>query len=149
MLTRKICPELVQVLNYVISDRDLMAKVVEKAIITSTQAFVFATDWQLLPGNSQSSFPQAGWHSRHREGCWREPSHKLREPHSSDQPHATASSARIPEVPPPRSLQREKQQWTGVLCFSPASVTCTHIKSRPSLAPAFHYLKTFNNKPRL
>lgn len=44
MLTRKICPELVQVLNYVISDRDLMAKVVEKAIITSTQAFIFATD---------------------------------------------------------------------------------------------------------
>lgn len=86
-----------------------MAKVMEKTT-TSNQAFIFATAClQLLPGNSQSSFPQAEWHSRRKEGCWREPSHKPPEPHSSGLPHGTASSARIPEVPPPHSLQKEKQ----------------------------------------
>lgn len=75
---------------------------------------IATADWQLLPGNSQSNFPQAGWHSRHREGCWREPSHKPRELHSSSQPHGTASSARIPVVPPPRSLQKEKW-WSSAM----------------------------------
>lgn len=60
MLTRKIFSELVQILKYVISDRNLMAKVMRKAI-SSTYAFIFATATsQLLPGNSQSNFPQAG-----------------------------------------------------------------------------------------
>lgn len=48
LLTRMICPELVQVLTYVISDRDLMAKVMEKAITGTTLTWKLPK--QLPPG---------------------------------------------------------------------------------------------------
>lgn len=58
----------------------------------------------VVPGSFRSSCPRGDWRSRRTEGCSKEPSHTPPTLRSSARLLETASSARTPAEPPPRSL---------------------------------------------
>lgn len=87
----------------------------------------FKTQTHDIPGSFQSSCHREGWHSRHREGCWKGPFHKQLVLHLAGQPLWSASSAKTPVKLPPHLLECTGRRGLVTTC-------CISIPPPPSIS---------------